>query len=77
MGQKVNAKGFRLAKKQSWNNPSYLSLFNYNLVINQDLNINNFIKGLLLYLEIFHSFIHICRKKGSIFILVTFYNKDF
>lgn len=77
MGQKVNAKGFRLAKKQSWNNSSFVSLFNYNLVTNQDLNIRKFIKGFLFYLEVFHSFIQVSRTKGIINILITVYNKDF
>jgi len=77
MGQKVNAKGFRLLKKKSWSNPSYISLFNYNLVMNQDLNIRKFINGFLVYLDIFHNFIHISRIKGVINILITVYNKDF
>lgn len=77
MGQKVNAKGFRLLKKKSWSNPSYISLFNYNLVMNQDLNIRKFINGFLSYLDIFHNFIHISRIKGVINILITVYNKDF
>ena len=77
MGQKVNAKGFRLLKKKSWSNPSYISLFNYNLVINQDLNIRKFVNGFLSYLDIVHNFIHISRIRGVINILITVYNKDF
>jgi hypothetical protein len=77
MGQKVNSSGFRALNEKSWSTFSYISLFNYNSVVNQDLLIKKFIRGLLLYLQVFHSFIRVSRLKGLCHVFITIYSKDF
>ena len=75
MGQKVNPLNFRLSLNKCWDSKTFIDHFNYSTILQQDLYIRQYIKGILNKFKMFYLRCIIKRLNAKTFIIIYYYRR--
>ena len=75
MGQKVNPLNFRLYLKKCWNSKAFIDHFNYSSVLQQDLYIREYLRGVLNKFKLFFVNCIIKRINSKTFLIIYYFRR--